>query len=99
MIKHYTAYSHNSFAIVEEGKSLCGRRPADPCAEYTPYSAHTHTHTHTHTQLTVGSGVHLGEELARGIVRAKCLSVLVNGVEVIYIYIYIYIYNDHYIYI
>ena len=48
----------------------------------------THTHTNTHTQLTVGSGVHLGEELARGIVRAKCLSVLVNGVEVI-IYIYI----------
>ena len=34
-------------------------------------------------QLTVGSGVHLGEDLARGIVRAKCLSVLVNGVEVI----------------
>jgi len=32
-------------------------------------------------QMTVGSGMHLGEELARGIVRSKCLSVLVNGSE------------------
>jgi len=33
-------------------------------------------------QQTIGSGVHLGEDLARGIQRSKCLSVIVDGHEV-----------------
>lgn len=33
-------------------------------------------------QHTIGSGLKLGEELARGIVRSKCLRVVVDGVEV-----------------
>ena len=33
-------------------------------------------------QNTIGSGLKLGEELARGIVQNKCLRVVVDGVEV-----------------